>query len=167
MSIIENIEDKLSDLELESDVKEKVMSIVRNETRPAIDIMNGDLNTLGTQINTGKVNLINVPTGLMPRPKAEAYMRQVASLFKQTCGEESQFLFMPYTENNKTEVHELEQGKAYLFEMNTGFLPKAKADAFIQQHRDVISESFSKQGYVIDFVGSHEGVKPTKFSEET
>lgn len=35
-------------------------------------------------------------------------------------------------------VHALERDKAYLIQINTGYMPRPKADAFIKQQREIL-----------------------------
>jgi len=138
MSILRNIEDRLMLMDL-GENQEAIMRIIREETRPAIDVFESQMRLAATEIKEDKLNVIYVPTGIMSKSKAEEHMKKVASLFKEACPNHNRLLFMSYgTHDPAPVIHALEKDRAYLIQINTGYMPRPKADAFIKQQREIL-----------------------------
>lgn len=152
MSILRNIEDRLASMYLDNAQYAEIMQIIREETRPAIDVFEDKLQLAATEIEEDKVNVIYVPTGLMPKPKAESHMKKIASLFKEVCPNHNRLLFMSYGSHDPAPViHKLEKDKAYLIQIDTGYMPRPKANAFIKQQREILGNKLD--AFNIEIIG--------------
>lgn len=172
-NILDNIKSKLDELNL-GDKLDTVMSIIQDNTRPVIDIAEGKLETMVLELNPNTINVVNIPTGRMPRTIAEKYIKDVASLFKSAYTAHikddeiaPQFIYTPKPSNSDgLIINELHKDTAYILQVDVGLMPKAKADAYIEQHRILIEEPLKEQGYNIKIMGYSNMVKNTLIIEE-
>lgn len=160
MAMLDNIEDRLSALDL-GDKHSAVMNIVREETRMAREIMDDKLELFAKTIEEDKVNVLYIPTGMMPKPKAESYIKKVASEFKEIISENTRMMYISFSERHQSSpvIHKLEKDKAYIIQMNTGNMPKPKADAYIRAQKEAFGDMFSKEGFKIQIVGVSDAEK--------
>lgn len=139
MSILKNIEDRLAPMHLDNVQYAEIMQIIREETRPAIDVFENKLQLAATEIDEEKLTVVYVPTGIMSKSNAEEHMKKVASLFKEACPNHNRLLFMSYgTHDPVPVIHALEKDRAYLIQISTGYMSRPKADAFIKQQREIL-----------------------------
>ncbi len=150
MSILKNIEDRLAPMYLDNAHYAEIMQIIREETRPAIDVFEDKMQLAATEIDEDKLNVVYVPTGILPKSKAEEHMKKVASLFKEACPNHNRLLFMSYgTHDSAPAIHALEKDKAYLIQIDTGFMPPPKVDAFIKKQRDILEHKLDEYNITV------------------
>lgn len=82
------------------------------------------------------INILDIYTGMMPRPKAEEYLRKVAKNFGDLNKEGYEIFFAPRCHDGPaSNVAYAEKGKVNIIDVYTGMLKDDRAEDFIERVR--------------------------------
>jgi hypothetical protein len=112
-----------------------------------------DANRFTLTLDKDKINVLNVSTGLLPRTKAEEFLRNVADIInKSTDGTGLECLILGHsTHQTPASVTCIEKDKAYVVEIDTGLMPPDKAESYMNVYR-VYEERLNDVGYKVTFI---------------
>lgn len=161
MDILYNIEERLQELDL-GDKIDVIMDVIHSETQVMQDIVTDEIKLIVDTLDSDKVNVLYVPTGRMPKFKAEQYMKQVAALFKDVKTVETRMVFMTYSSGDTAPViYKLEEGASYVFQVNTGDIPAHRIKDYMNQQREALNDIFSWDKYDFKVIGVRDAKKIT------
>ena len=107
------------------------------------------------QFDQSKINIVNVDTGMLPKAKAEEYLRNVSKLFSTKFGSEVHALIVGFSsQQGPCTVVPLKKDKAFIVKVPVGFMGQSAVDEYMTPF-NVYSERLAEAGYSVAFVPLH------------
>ena len=161
MSIAQEIKRKIdeSDMEFTEEQKFALIRIIDNGLKDYKPV---------EHLKKDTINVVDVFTGMMPRPKADAHIQKIASseTMKKFVDDGYDIVYIGMPEHGSgTKVHYLEKGKLNFVEISTGMMPKPKAEKYLYEMNDRFKRIKGFDDYDVTFHGYYQD-NSARFKEE-
>ena len=148
--------------QLSGEIIQELSDFVESKVLVNLDISN---------MESGKVYLVSIDTGMMPGPKAEKCLQESAKVIKsafESAGKEAPTIMTIGKSSviSSPTVFELVAGKTYLINIDTGMIPYPKSLNYLNGIRDMY-DAFVKSGCTLHFMMKNKLIYSFKELEDT
>lgn len=158
MDIIEQINERLSELDL-GDKQSEIIDIIRDETKDVARMLAGKFELVAESLDTDKINIMYVDTGMLPRARGERYMKAFAKEFNEIKPDDAKMFYIADNtpgERKTSRITKLDRDSKYVIQLYTGSMPPEQVNRYIAEQREFILGNGRFDDYDIDIIAMND-----------